>query len=198
MPDVVSRLNVYPDANKVVRVKSKCERGKDKGVCYSPILLAKESSLTKLIVQTKHEQLSHAVKYALLHELRKEFYVPQYFSLVKSVLKNYTPCKSLNARPIKLNQSPYRDFRINPKKVPFNYLFLDFLGPYNIQRNGELAKVYILCLTCLWGRAINLVVCNDLTVDSFLRAFQLHIFQYDLPDKVFSDLGSQIVARLIL
>ena len=79
MPDVVSRLNVYPDANNVLIVKSKCERGKDKGVCYFPILLAKESPLTKLIVQTKHEQLSHAGKYALLHELRKEYYVPQYF-----------------------------------------------------------------------------------------------------------------------
>ena len=114
--------------------------------------------------------------------------------MVKSVLKDCTLCKRLNARPVKLNQSPYRDFRINPKKVPFNYLFLDFLGPYNIKRNGERDKAYILCLTCLWSRAVNLVVCNDLTADSFLRAFQLNIFQYGLHEKVFSDLGSQIVA----
>ena len=140
MPDVVNRLDVYHDVNNVLKVKSKCERGKDKGVCYFPILLTKESPLTKFTVQTMHEQLSHAGKYALLHELRKEFYVLQYFSLVKFILKDCILRKRLNARPIKLNQSPYRDFRINPKKVPFNYLFLDFLGLYDIKRNEKEIK----------------------------------------------------------
>ena len=35
----------------------------------------------------------------------------------------------------------------------------------------------------------------DLTTKEFLRCFQLHCFDYGVPQLVLSDLGSQIVAR---
>lgn len=34
----------------------------------------------------------------------------------------------------------------------------------------------------------------DLSVSEFLRTFQLHVFEHGMPEKVFSDLGSQLVA----
>ena len=48
-------------------------------------------------------------------------------------------------------------------------------------------------MTCLWSRAINLQLCRDLTMESFLKAFQIHTFQYGVPEYAVSDLGSQIV-----
>ena len=54
--------------------------------------------------------------------------------------------------------------------------------------------MYLLIFTCLWSRAINLVICKDLTVQSFMRAFQIHIFSHGLAERVYSDLGTQIVA----
>ena len=44
-----------------------------------------------------------------------------------------------------------------------------------------------------WSRAINLKICLDLTVQEFLRAFQIHCFEYGVPEYCVSDLGSQIV-----
>ena len=44
------------------------------------------------------------------------------------------------------------------------------------------------------SRAINLVICKDYSLKEFLRAFQLHTFQWGLPQHVISDLGSQLVS----
>ena len=94
-------------------------------------------------------------------------------------------CKRFNARTVKLNQSSYRDFRANPPKVPFANVFVDHLGPINVKKNGETAKVWLLCITCTWTRAINLKICSDLTVKGFLRAFQMHSFEYGIPSYVY-------------
>ena len=57
--------------------------------------------------------------------------------------------------------------------------------------NDEKIKVWVLIITCLWSRAINLKICIDLSVNTFLKAIQTHIFDYGVPELVISDLGSQ-------
>lgn len=73
-------------------------------------------------------------------------------------------------------------------------MYLDHFGPYNVKIQGKKQKVYALLLTCLWSRAINLRICLDLSVDEFLRNFQMHVHEYGMPSQVFSDLGSSNVA----
>lgn len=126
--------------------------------------------------------------------MRKTFWIPSYYITVKKVVQKCISCRRFNERPIKLNQSPYRDFRVNPDSTVFSSLFIDFIGPFSVKVEKEKRKVYVLCFTCLWSRAVNLKVCLDLTVNEFLRAFQLHCFQYGVPQLCMSDLGTQIVA----
>lgn len=95
---------------------------------------------------------------------------------------------------LKTNQSSYREFRVNPPNIPFRAIFLDYLGPFFVKERKSRVKVYILLFTCLWSRSINLKVCYDLSVEGFLRAFQLHIYDFGVPEICHSDLGSQIVA----
>ena len=114
--------------------------------------------------------------------------------MVKRILKGCVTCKKINQRTIKLNQSPYREFRLNPPNIPFRWIFIDHLGPYYVKANKSKIKVYILCITCLWTRGINLKICLDLSTKEFLRALQLHSFEYGVPEHCFSDLGSSLVA----
>ena len=100
----------------------------------------------------------------------------------------------MNNRPISLNQSPYREFRLNPPEIPYRYIFIDYIGPFYSVQNGHKTKVYLLIVSCLWSRSINLKVCQDLSVRNFLRALQLHVFEYGLPERCFSDSGSQLIA----
>ncbi|XP_068247876.1 uncharacterized protein [Palaemon carinicauda] len=55
-------------------------------------------------------------------------------------------------------------------------------------------RVWILCITCLWSRAINLKICFDLSTVEFLRAFLIHTYEYGIPELCLSDLGSSLVA----
>ena len=110
------------------------------------------------------------------------------------MLKQCVTCKRFKERPIKLNQSPYRDIRIDPPSVPFRSIYLDYLGPFMVKRKDSKSKVWLLCFTCMWCRAVNLEVCDNLSVQEFLRAFQLHSFKFGIPQLCISDLGSQITA----
>ena len=191
IPNLVKQLNICRDEKGLLRVKSKFKKWRESE--NFPLLLSKNSHLSKLIILDLHEKVMHGGCYSVLSALRDKFWIPQCFSLVKKTIKSCINCKKVNSRTIKLNQSPYRDFRVDPPSIPYRYLFLDYFGPYEVKLNHKRTKVYILCLTCLWSWAINLKLCLDMTVGNFLRAFQLHIFEFGIPEICLSDMGSQIV-----
>ena len=43
---------------------------------------------------------------------------------------------------------------------------------------------------------MNIKVCNSLSLKDFLRGFQLHVYEYGVPQLFISDLGSQITAGI--
>ena len=194
IPNIVNQLNIYPDTHGLLRVKSKFSRWNNDLSHRFPVLLPKNSLLTKMIIMDFHERLFHAGCYRLLTELRKHFWVTHYFSVVKNILKSCVTCKKIKQRTIKLNQSPYREFRLDPPNIPFRSIFIDHFGPYYVKYGGQKHKAWILCVTCLWSRAVNLKICWDLRTKEFLRALQLHCLQYGVPQLCLSDLGSSFVA----
>jgi len=195
IPNLITQLNLFIDSDGIIRVKSKFRTPDSQGnISNYPILLPKCSKLTELIVRDIHESTAHSGCYAVLRELRKLFYIPCHFSVVKKILRCCVHCKRLNARPYKLNQGMYREFRASPPSVVFSHLYMDYLGPFYTRRGDEKSKVWLLCLTCMWSRAVNLKVCVDQTVEEFLRSFQLHCFQYGVPALCVSDLGTQLTA----
>ena len=197
IPVLVNQLNVYIDKFGLLRVKSKCERIKKvkRYIGYDfPLLLSKSSKIIPLFIEETHRNLNHSGCYSILQEIRKTIWVPKLFSLVKRIVRNCVGCKRYNQKPIQLNQSSYREFRLDPSNIPFRNIFLDFMGPFSVKLNADVKKVYILIITCTWCRAINMKVCDNLTVDEFLRSFQIHIYEYGMPEFVVSDLGTQLVA----
>lgn len=190
LPNLVGQLNIFIGEDGLLRVKGKSGTAKES----HPILLPKHSQLSKLIIRDLHIRFAHAGIFSLLKELRRRFWITHYYSTVRKVLRECITCRRLNKRPIKVNQSDYRDFRVDPPSIPFRYVFLDYMGPYFVIWNGEKKKVWVLIITCLWSRAINMKVCLSADVKDFLRAIQLHIFEYGMFELCMSDLGSQIVA----
>ena len=194
MPTLVGQLNIFKDSNGVLRVRSKFREWPENRNQF-PILLPKTGPIAEMIVRDYHERLSHAGCYSVLAQLKKQFHLIKSFAIVRKFLNKCVKCKKQNARTVKLNQSYYRDFRENPTSIPYADVFVDHFGPYTVFKDdNKKTKIWVLCVTCLWSRAINLKVCYDLTVSEFLRTFQLHIYEYGLPVRVFSDLGTQLVA----
>ena len=193
MPSILTRMNLFVDEKGLLRVGSKMMRfqGRDG---FFPILLPADHAVTRLIVQRAHENRCHNGVYAVLSEIRKQFWIPKAHATVKKLLKLCVHCRRYNNRTIKLNQNSYPDFRVNASQVPFRNSFVDYIGPYNVRRNEELVKVYVLCITCIYTRAINLLYTTDLSTGELLRALQLHCFAYGMPAAIRSDLGSQFIS----
>ena len=194
VPSLVFQLNLFLDEQGLIRVKSKFHKWSYGSNDNFPILLPRDSHLTKLIIWDAHIKLFHTGCYAVLAELRKHYYIPKQFSVIKKILKECVHCRRLNCRTVKTNQNCYREFRVDPPNIPFANIFIDYLGPFNVKHNGVNNKVWLLCITCTWSRAINLKICRSLGLADFLRAFQLHCFEYGIPQLCVSDLGSQLVA----
>ena len=194
IPPIVTQLNIFMDSDGILRVQSKFDRWAEHVKYKHPVLLSKNSPLTSLIIRDLHCRKGHAGCYATLNELRRDFYVPNHFSVVKKALKECIICRRVNGRTIKTTQNSYKSWRVSPPNVPFRYIFLDHFGPFYVKIKGMKVKVWVLCITCLWSRSIALKLCLDLTTTEFLKAFQIHIFEFGSPELVLSDLGSQIVA----
>ena len=195
VPTLVNQLNLMLDDNGLLRVQSKMQRYVNQSENLSfPILLPKNSEVTIEIIEYLHVKNNHINCYTILAELRKQFYIPCIYSMVKKVINKCVVCRKSNARNIKLTQNSYRLWRTAPIKIPFAYSFLDFLGHYYVNKAGTKVKVWLLIISCMYTRAINLVLCEDMTVNEFLRAYQMHCFSHGIGQYIISDMGSQIVA----
>ena len=196
-PPIINQLNLFLDNNCIIRVKGKMERmDAPYGEKY-PVLLHKKSKIIDCIVLDFHYRMMHAGLYRLLTQLRREFYVPSIFSVVKRILGSCIVCKRINGRKVRLNANSYQSYRINPAKVPFRDIALDHIGPFIIKDSSDCRlKIYILIITCLYTRAINLRVCHSINNKSFLQALQTHIFEYGICQRIISDNGSPIVSSI--
>ena len=190
-PNLVTQLNIFRDDQGLLRVKCKLDRNFRPQSSF-PLLISKSSKLTELIVRDLHHKCNHAGVYTVLKELRKSFWLTRRYSTAKRILKDCIICRRYNRRTIQLNQSSYKDERLNPSNIPYGYIYIDYLGPFEVKSNGSKVKIWLLILTCMWSRAINLVICHDYSVKEFLRSLQIHIFSWGLPSFIMSDLGSQI------
>ena len=194
LPNLVRQLRLFVDKVGLIRVGSKL-KSKNKSGSYCPILLPKANYLTELIIASAHKKLRHGGGvYAVITELRKKFWIPSHFSTVKKVVEKCLDCRRRNNRVLKLSTNDYRDFRLNPSKTVFATVFLDNFGPFYVTISGKRQKVWVLIITCLFSRAINLKLVMDCTTEEFLRALELHSFEFGLPAQVHSDLGSNLVS----
>ena len=189
IPQEVRDFNLYIDENSIIRIKAKFREK-----YFHRIFLPRQSSLTKLLIRDTHDKLGHMGIYSVLSEMKKHFWIPRYFSIVKKILRECITCKRFNARPIEINQNSYRLFRSNPQKRPFANVFIDHIGPFMIKNEGIKKKVWILAITCLYTRAINLLIANSMDTKEFLRTIQRHVYKYGIFELCMSDLGSQIVS----
>ena len=141
IPNIVRQLNVYVDQQGLLRVKCKLDRFKSASKNNFPILLSKDSYLTKLIIHDTYLKLKYSGIYSILVDMRKHFWIPRCFVTVKKVLKTCKICKRFHGRTFKINQSPYKEFRLDPQNIPYRYIILDHIRPFEVKQNNERTKV---------------------------------------------------------
>ena len=190
---IVTQLNLVLDKRNILRVKSKFKRLDEE----APILLPRNSAITRSIINDFHETMHHAKVYKIMNVLRQQFYLPKAYSTINAIIKDCVLCKKLHGRAMKCNVGDYREFRVNPSRRPFSSIMCDTAGPFIIRKEGGgERKVYILIFTCLFTRAVSLYVCLGLDVESFLHALQLNVLEYGMVQEFVSDNQPSFIAGI--
>ena len=111
---------------------------------------------------------------------------------VKSIARKCIVCKKIEGLPYKTVFCPnLPHFRVD-QDPPFTHVGIDFAGPLivkgesHVQNKGEI-KCYVCLFTCASTRAVHLELVEDLTVESFIRAFRRFCARRGLPATILSD-----------
>ena len=194
--DLYNSLNVYEDKDGLLKVKGRLERSN----LSCPILLNKESHLTKLIIWRCHLKRYHSGLKDTLNELRQRFWVTRGRQTVKKVIANCVTCLKQNSRPFKsLPAPPLPHYRVNVQ-FPFSSTGVDYLGPLfvkNIFKNDtdELFKVYVVLYTCASSRAVYLDLVPDAFSRSFIKSLKRFISRHGIPKLFISDNARNFISQ---
>ena len=186
---IVRSLRLFIDRDGVLRSDTRIPEGVMAYGACKPMLLPKESVLTKLYIQFIHILLCHGGVRDVLSHIRSEFWIPQGRQVVRGVIRSCVPCRKIMAKPYPTQESPKLPITRTQKVEVFENIGLDYAGPIYIKQSkrGKLQKAYILLITCCVSRAIHLELVKKLNVSEFMMGFRRFVSRRGIPSVVKSD-----------
>lgn len=193
----LQNLKVTEDNDGLIRCKTRMKWARVTRDEIEPILLAKKTKLTKLIILSIHFNNLHSGTAHTLAVLRKKYWLPQGRREVYQVLKNHCfTCRRFEAQPFRspeMGQLPA--FRINKTETPFSNVGLDVFGPYRmrvtVDETSKIKKYWVVIFTCLVVRAIHLEILKDMSALEFLNSFRRFVGRRGVPKIVVADNAPQ-------
>ena len=186
-PQLVRQLNLKLNPDGLLVAPGRLEHAMLAQDAREPILIAKRSPLTTLLVRSVHERQLHAGVRDTVVALRKRFWLPSARSEIARVLKRCVNCRYQIGGAYKLPPSlPLPDFRLNRVK-PFSTVGIDFTGHLMVKNDNKTEKCYVCLFTCSTTRNVNLEIVDDMTTDQFLLAFRRHCAIYGTPSLILCD-----------
>lgn len=162
-----------------------------------PMVLPKSHLGTTMIIKDTHAAILKHVSgvHQTFSQLRRKFWIQGGRATVKSAIKNCYRCRWLRSRPMRPREGPIPNFRL-PKFGSRTGLFrvtaIDCAGPLYVSQGPKKSplKRYLLILTCVVYRAINIQVLEDLSTDAFMMAMTRFFNAHARPEEIVSDNGS--------
>lgn len=189
---VLSALDPFIGEQGLVRVGGRLQEC-TADVQKHPIVLPKHH-VAELIVRGLHEASAHVGVNHTLSLLRKKFYLPAGYSVVKSIIGRCIPCKMHHGNTMSQKMANLPSARVRVDDPPFANVGIDYFGPMLVKFRRGTAKRWGCLFTCLVTRAVHLEVAHELSADSFLMAYHRFVARRGKPGVVYSDNGSNFVA----
>lgn len=151
------------------------------------------SELTLRLIKLAHEppDCSHGGFQKTLMRLRKLYFWPAMALEVKQFVKNCEIC--LATKPTQNINKPEMGERLEASR-PFQLLYIDFMGPYPKTKSGNCYIFVVLDAATRFPFLIPMKTATSQKVVSFLSNELLPLV--GVPEKIFSDNGSQFVSKL--
>ncbi|XP_055605529.1 uncharacterized protein LOC129753709 [Uranotaenia lowii] len=156
----------------------------------NPVVLPKDSHVTKLLILKFHQRYGHANTGTVLNEIQQRFYIPKCRATVKSIIKNCAWCRVYKAVPCAPRMACLPHPRVRPYVRAFTFTGVDYFGPVTVRRGRANVKRWICLFTCLTVRAIHLEVVHSMSSDSCIKAIRRFVARRGPPKHFYSDNGT--------
>ena len=196
VPSLVRNLNLVLDEFGILR--SDGRSGKCEAFEYdlvNPILLAKDHSLTKLIIEDCHYQCQHLGIGSTLNKVRMAgFWIPRPRQAVKNVISSCHLCRRLNSLSFKYPKvTNLPKHRVNFIK-PYQHVGIDYTGSIFVKDTKGFKKMYLLIFTCLNVRAVHIELVPDMNTYTLVLAIIRFTDIYGIPTHIYSDNAKSFIA----
>ena len=158
-----------------------------------PIILPSDHATTELLIRFFHTKEGHSGVTQTLSAIRNRYWILQGGATVKRSINKCMICKKHNARMIEQQMAVLPSARVEVGWFPFQYVGVDYFGPFFVKRGRAAEKRYGCLFTCLQCRAIHIELAQTLTTDSFIMAMLRFVNRRGAPKEMFSDNGGNFV-----
>ena len=127
---------------------------------------------------------------------RSKVWVTSANTVAKKVVKNCYKCKLVKGSTCSQQMAALPDTRVLPVP-PFLNIALDLFGPLPIidaVKRRTSGKSWGIMVVCQATSAVSVELAENYSSDAFLSAFRSHVAKNGIPNKIVSDLGTQLVA----
>jgi hypothetical protein len=187
---LIQKLQIFADKQGFLRCAGRLQNASYSAIEKAPFLLPAiaVSRFSYLLVQYFHILNFHGGTTLTLTSIRREFWIPRGRATVSSIVVNCAQCKRLRANAYEqptISSLPY--FRLQKNTNPFDFVGIDTAGPLYVQNQ----KRYVLLVTDLIIRAIDLELLEDMTTAELDNAFRRIMARRTQPQFILSDNAKQ-------
>ncbi|XP_027004017.2 uncharacterized protein LOC113643787 [Tachysurus fulvidraco] len=158
-----------------------------------PIILPKDSHITKLILSHYHNQIHHQGRTQTLMELRANgFWTIGGSKSVAKLIHKCVWCRKLR-RPAEEQRMSELPVERCEASAPFTFCGMDCFGPFVIKKGRKEHKRYGLIFTCLYSRAVHIEMLEDMSTDALINALRCFVSLRGAVSQLRCDQGSNFV-----
>ncbi|XP_048484474.1 uncharacterized protein LOC125490156 isoform X2 [Plutella xylostella] len=186
----LSSLNPFIDDMGLLRVGGRLQHAQIPYFQKHPIILAKGSNITHLIIANEHKLLMHAGQRMILSTLSQRYYIVNGLREIKCVIHKCIVCFRLKAKTTEQLMGSLPFDRVNPCRA-FEKVGIDYGGPFSVKahriRKPLIYKAYILIFVCFVTKAIHIELASNMTTECFLQCLKRFISRRNRPSIIYCD-----------
>ena len=187
---LVRKLRLFLDRKGFLRCGGRIHNAPLNEDAKFPYLLPPRHLFKALIVYSTHAKLYHSGVNSTVTAIRQTYWIPTARQYVKTLLRRCTICRKQLGKPYATPDPAPLPKNRTQNLPPFTITGVDFTGALYIHHNNEEQKVYICLFTCATTRAVHLEIVTDLSMETFLLAFQRFASRKSTPHVMMSDNAS--------
>ncbi|XP_076396216.1 uncharacterized protein LOC105664283 [Megachile rotundata] len=189
-------LNPCLDTDGIIRVGGRLTHA---AINYSrkyPILLPRNSHITKLIILNQHIKNWHAGVQGTLNAVRNNYWPIDGKNSTRHIVRKCVRCYKVNPKLPTYVMGDLPKNRITQSR-PFECVGIDYCGPFFLKekkfRNKGKLKCYVSVFVCFATRAVHMELVTDLTTETCLEAIRRFCARRGKPSHIYSDNATNFV-----